>query len=214
VLVWIGAAAALFIALGSPVATLHHELLSAHMAQHILLSLIGAPLIVFGARPRRSLAHPAVCWAVGVGVFMAWHIPAFFELGSRTHGWHAVEQVTFFISGLMFWQPLVVSISKREFAWWVPLYLFLAMLPCDAVSAFLAFSDRVAYPMYSSAPGRFGLSALQDQACAGAVMWFAVTIAYAAPAAFCTIGRLSAIDAVISNHHSGGDDASPIQRDA
>jgi protoheme IX farnesyltransferase len=36
-------------------------------------------------------------------------------------------------------------------------YLFLATLPCDILSGFLVFSDRVAYPVYLSAPRHFGL---------------------------------------------------------
>jgi cytochrome c oxidase assembly factor CtaG len=72
------------------------------------------------------------------------------------------------------------------------LYLFLATLPCDALSAFLAFSDRVVYSTYLSAPRRFGMSALQDQECAGALMWLCVTIAYVIPAAIITTNLLSA----------------------
>jgi cytochrome c oxidase assembly factor CtaG len=71
------------------------------------------------------------------------------------------------------------------------LYLFFATLPCDALSAFLAFSDRVVYPLYLSAPRDFGLSVLQDQECAGAVMWLCVTIAYVIPAAVITTKVLS-----------------------
>src|SRR5262249_4863448 len=169
--------AAIWIATGSPLAMMHHELLSAHMAQHILLSLMAAPLILLGARPRRPIAHPAICWGVGVGVFIAWHIPALFELGFRSHLWHALEQASFLGSGLLFWWPVVQpwTSAARWPRWSIPLYLFLATLPCDVLSAFLTFSDRVVYPVYLSAPRRLGLTPLQDQECAGALMWFCVT---------------------------------------
>jgi cytochrome c oxidase assembly factor CtaG len=71
------------------------------------------------------------------------------------------------------------------------LYLFAATLPCDVLSAFLAFSDRVVYPAYLSAPRHFGLSVLQDQECAGALMWLCVTFAYVIPAAVITTRILS-----------------------
>jgi cytochrome c oxidase assembly factor CtaG len=58
------------------------------------------------------------------------------------------------------------------------LYLFLATLPCDILSGFLVFCDRVVYPEFLSSARSFGLSALEDQQCAGALMWTCVTIVY------------------------------------
>jgi putative membrane protein len=76
----------------------------------------------------------------------------------------------------------------------VPIYLFLATLPCDALSAFLAFSDHAVYQPYASGhAGMFGLSPLDDQALAGALMWVAVTFAYLIPALVMT-GRLFRTD--------------------
>jgi len=72
-----------------------------------------------------------------------------------------------------------------------PLYLFLATLPCDALSAFLTFCGRVIYPSHASAPALLGLTPLLDQECAGALMWFWVTIAYLLPAVAVTLGPLS-----------------------
>jgi cytochrome c oxidase assembly factor CtaG len=63
------------------------------------------------------------------------------------------------------------------------LYLFLATLPCDILSGFLVFSDRVAYPVYFSTPRLFGFSVLEDQQCAAALMWTCVTLLYLVPAA-------------------------------
>ena len=185
---------ALGIAIGSPLAMLHEHLLSGHMAQHILLSLVAAPLILLGAPSRRTLAHPAICWSVGVCVFIGWHTPQLFQLGLRSHAWHAVEQASFFASGLIFWWPVIQPWSRTSTwpCWTVPLYLFAATLPCDGLSAFLAFSERVVYPAYLSTPRHFGVSALQDQEWAGALMWVCVTIVYAIPAAIVTTTLLSA----------------------
>ena len=60
----------------------------------------------------------------------------------------------------------------------MPLYLFSATLPCDALSAFLAFSGRVVYPAYHS---------LQDQEWAGALMWVCITFIYLIPAMIVTV---------------------------
>jgi putative membrane protein len=217
---FLGGLAALWIAVGSPLAAFDEELLSVHMVQHLLLSTVAAPLILLGApalpllhgMPRgvvsrgmapllrsrpvhalgRILRQPAVCWSAAMAVFIGWHVPAMFESGLRSEGWHAVEHASFFASGLLFWWPVVQpwpSASKWP-RWSIPLYLFFATLPCDALSAFLVFSDRVVYPGYLSAH-HIRLSALEDQECAGAVMWIAVTIAYVIPATVITIRLLS-----------------------
>jgi putative membrane protein len=212
---------ALWVAVGSSLAAVDEELLSVHMVQHLLLSTVAAPLLLIGApalpllhgMPRsvvlrglaplirwppvralgRTLGQPAVCWSVPMVVFICWHIPAIFELGLRSEHWHAIEHGSFFASGLLFWWPVVQPWPSTPIwpRWSMPLYLFLATLPCDALSAFLAFSDRVVYPTYLSASHEFGLSALQDQEGAGALMWLSVTIAYVIPAVVITIKVLS-----------------------
>jgi cytochrome c oxidase assembly factor CtaG len=72
-------------------------------------------------------------------------------------------------------------------------YLFSATLPCDMLSAFLAFCDRVVYPAYLSTPRPFGISALEDQQCAGALMWTCVTFVYLVPATILTLQLLAAL---------------------
>jgi Cytochrome c oxidase caa3 assembly factor (Caa3_CtaG) len=52
------------------------------------------------------------------------------------------------------------------------------------------FSERVVYPVYFSAPRGFDLSVLEDQQCAGALMWACVTIVYLVPAAILTVRLL------------------------
>ena len=99
----------------------------------------------------------------------------------------------FFVAGLLFWIPVVQprpSLARWP-RWSVPLYLFLATLPCDALSAFLTFCDRVVYRHYLPAHRLFNISARADQECAGALMWVWVTFAYLAPAAAVTIEMLS-----------------------
>ncbi len=190
-----------------------HILLSVFAAPLILLGAPALPLLygiprrvlssgrlarLLRSRPARAagraLAQPAICWIVAIVVFIGWHVPTLFQLGLRSDSWHALEHVSFLGSGLLFWWPVVQPwpSTPKWPRWSVPLYLFGATLPCDGLSAFLAFSDRVVYPVYLSAPRHFGLSALQDQACAGALMWLCVTFAYAIPAAVVTAQLLSA----------------------
>jgi cytochrome c oxidase assembly factor CtaG len=129
----------------------------------------------------------------GTAAVMAWHVPVLFELGLRSESWHVVEHACFFAGGLLFWWPIVQpwpSLARWP-PWSLPLYLFLATLPCDALSAFLTFSDRVVYPSYLSSPRLFELSPIQDQQWAGALMWVWVTFVYMAPAISITVHILS-----------------------
>lgn len=195
------------IATASPLAALDHRMLTAHMIQHLLLMTIAPPLILLGmpvkprvsdssqrflqaiGRPLRSapmqrmgnaLTHPALCWFAAAGTLIVWHIPSIFMLGLRSQTWHGTEQASFLATGLLFWWPVVQpwpSASKWPESS-ILLYLFLATLPCDILSGFLVFCDRVVYPFFLSSRQSFGLSALEDQQCAGALMWTCVTVVY------------------------------------
>jgi putative membrane protein len=197
-----------WIVVGSPLAALDHQLLTAHMAQHLLLMTVAAPLILLGAPavlfPRvvrslsargfgRVLTHPVFCWLASTVTVIGWHIPEVFAIGMHSLLWHEIEHASFFVAGLLFWWPVIQpwpSIARWP-RWSVPLYLFLATLPCDALSAFLTFCNRVVYPHYLSAPRVLDLSPLGDQECAGALMWIWVTFAYLIPAVAVTIQLLS-----------------------
>ena len=203
-----------WIALGSPLAALDHQLLTVHMMKHLLLMIVGAPLILLGApampllcglpkwfmRRGRTppflghfLSNPVFCWLAGTAAVIAWHIPTLFQLGLSSNTWHIVEEVCFLSAGLLFWRPIIRT-GPREakgLQWSMPLYLFLGTLPCDILSAFLTFCGRVVYPNYVSAARIVNLSPLQDQECAGALMWICVTFAYLIPAVVITMQILS-----------------------
>lgn len=185
--------AALWISVASPVAHLDHHLLTAHMVQHLLLMLVAAPLILLGA-PSIAIRwhpHPAFCWLAGSLTVIFWHIPFAFALALRSHSCHEFEQASFLVAGILFWWPVVRPAPRTVTPWWIPIYLFLATLPCDALSAFLAFCGHVVYQHYSHGAGHFGLSPIDDQALAGALMWVTVTFAYLIPALVVTARLLS-----------------------
>ena len=189
-----GGLAALWIAVASPVSHLDHHLLTAHMVQHLLLMLVAAPLILLGVGPslrRPSRPNLVVCWLAGSLTVIVWHVPAIFELALSSPFWHSFEHASFFVAGIVFWWPAIRFGSETQ-SWSIPIYLFLATLPCDALSAFLAFCNHVVYAPYSSLGHRHsGLSPLDDQALAGALMWVTVTFAYLIPALLLTARLLS-----------------------
>jgi putative membrane protein len=194
----------LWVALGSPLALLDHDLLTAHMVQHLLLMTLGPPLILMG-EPLKLLArypmhwlgrvrlHLVVAWTGATATLIVWHIPPVFMLSLQSETWHGIEQASFLATGLLFWWP-VIEPSRNSAKWpdsSILLYLFLATLPCDILSGFLVFCDRVAYPVYLSSPRQFGMTALEDQQCAGALMWTCVTLVYVIAAAIVTARLLS-----------------------
>jgi putative membrane protein len=197
----------IWLAVASPIAALDHELLTIHMVQHLLLMTLAPPLIWFGApmksllyglpqgfgnvmrhvfrsppiqRLGRAIAHPAVCWLAAAATLVGWHVPSLFALGMRSGLWHTIEQVSFLATGLLFWWPVNKpgQEASNGSGWPILLYLFLATLPCDILSGFLVFCDRVVYPTYFSSARGIVFSALEDQQCAGALMWTCVTLVY------------------------------------
>jgi putative membrane protein len=205
----------------SPLARLDHQWLTAHMVQHLVLMTLAAPLVLLGepalmflnslperfdaAAPGlllryapireigRVLANPVFCWLAGTVCVIVWHIPGPFDAGMQAGIWHHFELASFFAAGLLFWWPVVQpwpGIARWE-RWSIPVYLFLATIPCDALSAFLAFCGRVVYPTYTSSPQLFKTFALADQEFAGAMMWVWVTFAYLIPAVVITMQILS-----------------------
>ena len=210
----------IWIAAVSPLAELDEQLLSFHMIQHLLLMTAAPPLLLLGSPvlpllhglPKFAMrgavgpllrfpsvqrigyvfANPVFCWFTATAILIGWHVPPVFALGMSSEAWHHVEHATFLAAGLIFWWPVIPSWpSVSQPRWSTVLYLFLATLPCDALSAFLAFCDRVVYPAYLQAPRRFDLSPLEDQQFAGVLMWVCVTFAYLAPAVAITMRLLS-----------------------
>jgi cytochrome c oxidase assembly factor CtaG len=150
----------------------------------------------------RALARPAVCWCAATAALVGWHIPAAFTAAMQSHTWHAIELASFLVAGILFWLPVVQARpdASTSAGWSIVAYLFLATLPCDILSAFLVFSERVAYPIYLSTPRLSGLSALEDQQLAGALMWTVVTIVYLTAGAIVSARFLSPLGGARQAH--------------
>ena len=123
-----------WIAVASPFSALDEELLTVHMAQHLLLMTLGPPLLWLGApviallhglpqqlvhamgplfrwppiqRLGKALAEPAFCWLAATAALVGWHIPVAFSLGMNSGAWHSAEHASFLATGLLFWWPVV-----------------------------------------------------------------------------------------------------------
>ncbi len=186
VVFWVGVALVL-VALVSPLdAFAEQQFFSAHMLQHVLLGDL-APLCFVAAltgpvlRPvlrlrvvdrLRVLAHPAVAlplWAVNL---YAWHVPFLYEGALHHDGVHAVEHIFFFTCGALMWAPMVESLPAPEwFGTGMKLgYIAVVRLFETVLGNVFLWSGTVFYPFYEHATDRWGISPLEDQGLAGAVM--------------------------------------------
>jgi cytochrome c oxidase assembly factor CtaG len=218
---FLAGATLLFVAIASPLHELGEISLMAHMIQHVLLMMVIPPLILLGAphlvllfglpnamlhgvlrpflgwTPLKRLVlllfHPVNCWLAFVVTTLAWHAPVMFELALRSELWHAVEHTCFLATALLFWWPVIQPWPSRArwLRWAMIPYLLLADLQNTALSAFLIFCDRVVYPTYTTAPRIFGMSALDDQAAAGAIMWLPGSVAFLIPLVVISIRLMS-----------------------
>lgn len=210
----------LFLALVSPLHPLAELLLQFHMIQHLLLMMVVPPLLLLGApilpllrglprpvlqhglgrlfastalqRLGRFLTHPLVGLLAFTVSNVAWHVPSLYELALSSEFWHQVQHICFLGTGLLFWWPVVQPWPSRlRWPQWTMIpYLLFADIQNTALSAFLIFSERVLYPTYAAVPRLWGITALDDQAAAGAIMWVPGSVIFLVPVAVLAIRLL------------------------
>ena len=218
---FLGGIAALIVAVASPLDTLGDRLLFMHMGQHYVFMSVAPPLIVLAApvvpmlrglprwfvrhvlgpllwvRSLRRFLHELVglrpAWLLMNLSYLGWHVPAAYELALRSEAWHDCEHACFFFTSLLFWWPIIEPWPSRfrSSRWLLLPYLLSADIINTGVSAFLVFSGRVLYPSYAVEPRPFGISALSDQAAAGAFMWVFGSTVFLVPVFIITMQLLS-----------------------
>jgi putative membrane protein len=165
-----------------------YYLFSIHMVQHLVLTLVFPPLLLYGVpgwlvgalatKPSvypvaRILSRPWVAALLFSASIAVWHLPPFYDLMMRSHEVHIFTHLMFMVTATIMWFPVMSSVP--ELPRLTPLagilYLFLVCLPMQVVGAFLTFADDVLYPWYEAAVRTWGLSPLDDQRLGGLLMW-------------------------------------------
>ena len=171
------------------------------MVQHLLLTLVAAPLLLLSnsmpvllwALPRdervglgrlvgqpgplrtalRGLTHPLVAWWLFVGTQWAWHQPLLYQWALENRWAHYAEHIVFFGTAVLFWWPVIGAAPLRT-----PLgyparlaYTFLAWLPNSLLGAGITLSRSPLYPFYVNFSTTHGGDATFDQQLAGLIMW-------------------------------------------
>jgi putative membrane protein len=185
----------MFLALVSPLDELGDSyLFSAHMVQHLFLTIVGPPLLLLGTpewfvkpllrnkvifKIAKALTYPAVAFILYNADFWLWHAPPLYNATLENQNIHILEHLTFIVFGILYWWPIFspskdlpcLSIGGQI------LYLFLSGMPSVLLGAGLTFAPPL-YAPYLAAPRVWGISAATDQQLGGLIMWVPVSILY------------------------------------
>ena len=168
------------------------KLLSAHMAQHVLIGDLGpalmitalrGPLLVFFlpaavlaplARNRGvrtvlgTLLRPKVAFSFWAANLAIWHVPYVYDLALAHQNLHNFEHLCWMFCGVLVWTLLIDPGSHRRLTVGGRVALAASMFAAGMIlSDVLVFSFTPLYPWYH---GAYGISALLDQQLAGIVM--------------------------------------------
>ena len=162
-------------------------LYSAHMVQHMVFTLVAAPLLVAGTpawmwrsllrlRPLLRLfaflTRPVVALVVFNAVLLFTHWPEMVQASVGSELTHFSVHVLVFGSAVLMWWPVLSPLPELP-AMTPPgqmLYLFAQSLAPTIPASFLTFGSTLLYPVYGTFPRIWGVSALTDQLVAGLIM--------------------------------------------
>ena len=178
----------IFVSLTSPLHILSdHYLFSAHMLQHVLITLICPPLLIVGTpgwlasklfqnrwsiSVFRRIFHPLGAVVIFNIIFSMWHLPILYNLSVSYHWVHILEHSLFISASIVMWWPIcsqVQSIPKLPYPIQM-LYFFVMSLAQIIVFGIITFAREPIYQHYIDAPRIWNISPLVDQQLGGIIM--------------------------------------------
>jgi putative copper resistance protein D len=196
---FVGGMAAIAVAVMSGIDRYDTTLFSVHMVQHILLTLVAAPLIALSApitlalrvaspatrrrwllpvlhsRTMRLLAFPVVAWLIFAAAMWGTHFTPLFDAALEDPFVHDIEHGIYLVTALLFWWP-AVALDPAPWRMAHPvraLYTFLQMTQNTFLSVVLLNVQTVLYPHYATLVRSWGPPPLIDQGTAAGIMWIA-----------------------------------------
>ena len=203
-------------ALVSPLDHLSEVLFSAHMAQHELLMVVAAPLLVLGrplaaflrampppwrlplaswtqrapvAAAWRAITNPLVATIVHGIALWTWHLPVLYQATLRSDAIHAAQHSSFLFSATLFWWSLIHGRWGRLGYGAAIGYVFVTAAHSGALGALITFAPNVIYPVYGS---------IDDQQLAGLIMWIPAGVLLTIAAVALMIGWLAEAERRVS----------------
>jgi putative membrane protein len=183
------------IAIFSPVHALGEDLLSFHMAQHLMIAELGGPLILVGLRAPVIfffLPKPAMVWlahrrtlrrvmrrlTTPIGaivtyavVLYGWHFAPAFEAALHNPFVHALQHESFFVIAILVWIPALEPTRRRlRGELWKAGHIIGARLVGMLLGMAFIVMRTPAYDWYVGRTEEHGLKPLTDQQIAGGLM--------------------------------------------
>ena len=196
VLFFSGGILALLVADASPIHELSEQyLFSAHMVQHMLMTMVAPPLLLLGTpawmlrpalrssaviRVARQVTRPLPAIVIFNGTLAVWHLPWFYNAALTNHYVHILEHLTFLGSAILLWWPIfspLKELPRLNYPAQI-LYLFVQSLLPAIIAAFITFSTRLIYTYYADKPRLWDISPITDQQIAGLIMKLAGTLIF------------------------------------
>jgi putative membrane protein len=162
---WVVAALALI----SPLCNLSVALFSARVGQHMILTLIAAPLIAL-ALPRLA-STASMQWAATALFAIAlwfWHAPPPYEATFTSVSIYWAMHATLFGSALWFWATILRSAASPFSTLFAS---FVTGMQMSLLGALLTFARLTWFPVHAFTTQPWGLSPLEDQQLGGLIMW-------------------------------------------
>ncbi|MGE0805623.1 MAG: cytochrome c oxidase assembly protein [Burkholderiaceae bacterium] len=168
------------LALVSPLCALSVALFSARVAQHLLLMLVAAPLVMLG-RPAAMFAalglmhgfprgaNLAAAWLAFTLLLWGWHTPGPYQASFGSDAAYWAMHLSLFASACLLWGALFARGARSmPAAMWAGVASGMQM---GLLGALLTFAPRALYPVHELSAIAWGLSALEDQQLGGLLMW-------------------------------------------
>ena len=121
-----------------------------------------------------QITRMTLTWPVYVLILWLWHLPGPYDAALRSGLVHDVEHVMFFGAAILFWWPVLepgLRFRPRPHPGARVAYLVLGALQSAALGLVLASRAEPLYAMYATTSPAWSLSAADDQAWGGVLMW-------------------------------------------
>lgn len=129
----------------------------------------------------RLLTQPSATWALYLFFLIGWHDPSLYNLSLGSEWIHNLQHLTFFGSSLLYWWHVIGAAPRIHNRFSLPariVYLIATVPPNAITGAVIGNSSTPIYTYYTSIPRLYGLSVIDDQALAGAIMWIPGSMMY------------------------------------
>jgi putative membrane protein len=185
---FLGALWLIYLAEGTPVHLLaENYLFSAHMLQHVILTVFMPPLLLMGTPPwmlrpllrvrrlaavMRQLTRPLPALVLFNLIYSIWHMPVLYSSAVSSHAIHMVQHALLVPTAVLMWWPLLSPLPElpRLYEGAQLLYIFGVSVSQIAVFGIITFAEEAIYPPYVAAPRVWGIDPLVDQQVAGIIM--------------------------------------------